>query len=725
MSELETARAEAESLYEEGKLEDALWKYRGLLQERPEDADLLNDIGTVCFSLGLLPQSRQYYLQALTLQGDHQDALNNLKQLCTAQGVSWQHVLADRRSGPAGYQGSAGKLEDLFAAGRYQEAYALATQWTETEPQNPEAWNDAAVTAYQLGHRAEAVGYIQQALELAPDNETIREAADEILAPEPGPAPSSGSQVRRGASTATRVLFVEREGNTFLPDLMAALSEEPGYEVEYTVVSAGTRHIPLQWADVVWLEWGNAVTQQLTHQAAEALRQRRVVCRIHRFEVFTSVPHLINWEVVDEIVFVARHMEETFRRRFPQVEVPRRVINNGIDLDRFTVPQARRGARDIAFLAHINYRKNLPLMFQIAAALRDVGMERPIHVGGDWQDADLREYFDHMRRRMGLEEVLAHDGYVENVPVWLADKRFLLSTSISEGHPYNVLEGMASGMQPVIHAFPGADELFPRHCLYDTVAQAAELLSDEPGDPAQYRDYVRDRYPLDRQVQQVRGLLDELMSRPPRNGGAEGAHPAVNSLEGGNGLGRTYTEKWYRDRLRYREPYHEFARAAEEVFAPRSLVDLGCGHGYFVEYFADRIPVLGVEGSPAAFRVMSPPARRNSIQHDLTEPPVEAVGDYKFAVCIEVAEHIPQHKVSQFMRWFRGAERVLFTAAPPGQGGNDHCNEQPPDYWQRQFREIGFRFCPSETDAWRAVARAGTPSCRWVVHNAMFFRRED
>ncbi|MFO7958550.1 MAG: glycosyltransferase [Candidatus Brocadiia bacterium] len=81
MSDLEKARTEAESLYADGKLEEALRKYRSLLLKHPGDAGLLNDAGTVCYALGRVEESVDFYRRALALDEDNADVLNNLRSL--------------------------------------------------------------------------------------------------------------------------------------------------------------------------------------------------------------------------------------------------------------------------------------------------------------------------------------------------------------------------------------------------------------------------------------------------------------------------------------------------------------------------------------------------------------------------------------------------------------------------------------------------------------------
>jgi SAM-dependent methyltransferase len=187
-------------------------------------------------------------------------------------------------------------------------------------------------------------------------------------------------------------------------------------------------------------------------------------------------------------------------------------------------------------------------------------------------------------------------------------------------------------------------------------------------------------------------------------------------------LAEVYTAGWFRARAGYRRPYHAFARAIDRIWRPRSLLDVGCGAGYIVEHFADRIPVLGVDGSASALAVLSDEAQAHCLLRDLTRPP-DFAPHHEFAVSIEVAEHIPATHVGAYMAWFAGAHRVFFTAAPPGQGGLDHVNEQPADYWRRRFERLGFVEEGDSAAAWRSIARSLTRACPWVVRNAMFFQR--
>ena len=192
------------------------------------------------------------------------------------------------------------------------------------------------------------------------------------------------------------------------------------------------------------------------------------------------------------------------------------------------------------------------------------------------------------------------------------------------------------------------------------------------------------------------------------------------------GLTDIYTEQFYRSRARYRAPYRAFAAVIEELLAPRSLIDIGCGAGYIVEYFAGRIPVLGVDGSPGAKAAQPPEARKRCILRDLTEPPIHILSAFECAVSIEVAEHIPAEHEDAFLAWFAHARKVLFTAAPPGQGGTGHVNEQPPEHWIERFATLGLAHDPELTGKWKSLARRkARGGCPWVTRNALVFVRSE
>jgi len=138
------------------------------------------------------------------------------------------------------------------------------------------------------------------------------------------------------------------------------------------------------------------------------------------------------------------------------------------------------------------------------------------------------------------------------------------------------------------------------------------------------------------------------------------------------------------------------------LFAPRSWLDVGCGTGAALAYVADKgIVAVGLEKSSVAIRHSR--VRQRIIQHDLSVP---LAMNRKFDVvwCYEVAEHLPPMSADQLVETLcRHGDIVVLSAAPPGQGGHGHVNEQPATYWIGRFETMGFRVDEGATAQLHAV----------------------
>ncbi len=125
---------------------------------------------------------------------------------------------------------------------------------------------------------------------------------------------------------------------------------------------------------------------------------------------------------------------------------------------------------------------------------------------------------------------------------------------------------------------------------------------------------------------------------------------------------------------------------------PASVVDVGCGTGaILLEFQARGVKVLGLERAPAAIEILK--GRKIDflpfdVERDCTIP-------FKadLVMSTEVAEHLPEALADRFVELLsRISDKLAFTAATPGQGGTDHLNEQPVEYWIEKFERKGLIF---------------------------------
>ncbi len=300
--------------------------------------------------------------------------------------------------------------------------------------------------------------------------------------------------VRSGRSDRRNFLIVDKAGH-FTRELAEHFRKEFNVEVLSAFVPQYMR-----WADVAWFDWcdENAVL------ASQAPWDCRVICTFRSYEYFTEHPRKVNWRNVDNLVFVAKHVRRLALEKFPSIRNTRIcILPDGIDPGRFTYRERGHG-RDIAWVGFLNHKKNVPLLLEIASQLRDCRF----HVAGTFQDERLRMYWEHYVRVNGLRNIRFY-GWVEDVNAFLEDKNYVLSTSLWEGTQVAVLEAMAKGIKPLVHAWIGAEELYgPSVTPYRNTAELRETLKNGSYHSRDYREWVEQHFSLARRLARIEEIIE-------------------------------------------------------------------------------------------------------------------------------------------------------------------------------------------------------------------------
>lgn len=196
-----------------------------------------------------------------------------------------------------------------------------------------------------------------------------------------------------------------------------------------------------------------------------------------------------------------------------------------------------------------------------------------------------------------------------------------------------------------------------------------------------------------------------------------------------------YSREWFLAHDRHRAEFHAIADLLDELFGQRDCIDIGCGMGFILERL-DELGwrVTGLDGAKAALECAAARIRDRVSHVDLTIPidPDEAIAQASLVICTEVAEHLPASSadtlVEHIVRRRRphqmdvGTGAIFFTAATVGQGGLDHINEQPHEYWISRFQGHGLRLDPILTEAMRVELAKRAPGMSWMGRSAMVFR---
>jgi hypothetical protein len=123
-----------------------------------------------------------------------------------------------------------------------------------------------------------------------------------------------------------------------------------------------------------------------------------------------------------------------------------------------------------------------------------------------------------------------------------------------------------------------------------------------------------------------------------------------------------------------------------------SLVDVGAGLGTWTAAAraAGVADVLALDGAWVDTDLLEISADQFRTV-DLREP-IRVDRRFDLAIAMEVAEHLPPERSAGFVAdLVTLAPVVLFSAAIPGQGGNNHINERWPEFWADLFASHGYR----------------------------------
>lgn len=308
--------------------------------------------------------------------------------------------------------------------------------------------------------------------------------------------------------TEKKIAFFIKKGlDNFIDEIILGLMDE--YFVRKIIVT-DFKQIDegMQWADICWFEWcDELVIYGSRHDLA---REKKLICRIHRYEAFTNYIFQVEWENIDKIIFVASHIFDIVNSKLKgNIENKSIIIPNGIHLQNYNFRNRKKGF-NIAYVGYLNYRKSPNMLLQIINKLKQIDERYRLFIAGEFQDEENVTYFKYMVKEMGLEDHVILEGWQKDINTWLEDKDYLVSCSISEGHPVGIMEAMAKGIKPVIHNFVGARNIYPTKYLWNTIDEAIEMILENDYDSMEYRNFIKENYSLEIAINKVKKAIINL-----------------------------------------------------------------------------------------------------------------------------------------------------------------------------------------------------------------------
>jgi len=426
-------------LAEEGKYEQALQKIREHLRTTGEQAQALNDAGAILHCLGKSSEAIDYLNRAKRINPDSAEIIWNL-------------------------------AEANLAAGQATEASELFDEMGKLGILNADIINRAANVFLNQNNKAAGVEMLLRSLRFSPEQEVLKPMLEVIKSKRPKIA-----------------FFCGPDGANFIKDIIPYINQRFQVQI-YQGKTEEELYELMQWSDISWFEW----CTKLAEAASRLPKVCKNIIRLHRYEAYGPWPEKINWNNIDVLITIGNtFITDQLKSKIPEIQQSTRqvIIPNGVNLEKFRFSTRERG-KNIAFLGNLRMVKNPAFAIQCMQKLHYIDPGYRLFFGGECSDPALEQYLRHIVQALGLEKAVSFEGRLEDVPGWLENKHYIVSTSIIESQGMGVLEGMACGLKPVIHNFPGADQIFPKEHLFNISEEFCEQIYSDNYEPAEYRRFV-------------------------------------------------------------------------------------------------------------------------------------------------------------------------------------------------------------------------------------------
>ena len=447
-------------LAEAGQHDQALECIRQHLVNEPGDVQAWNDIGAILFCMGDGSQAIEHFEKAKSLSGSEVSAE-----------IYWnltEAYLAEELPG---------------------EAARLFGDMEKLEILNIDTLNRTAnlfLWAESLGN---AMEMLLRSLEMAPNQEILSPMAEVIR-----------------SKRANVALFCRRETGG-MSELFKFADKRFNTEVHIDKTPSHIRQV-MDWSDISWFDGCDDAMVESLAIAGNC----KVVVRLDSNDISGGPIDRVNWDNVDALVITTNPFaEEALIERVGDIAERTRIVTVGPGADtRGLGFVEKKCGKKIACIGDIDSHSNPMFLVQCMQKLHYLDSDYRLYFAGDFTDKATEQYVRHTVERLDLSSVVFFDGRQNNMNAWLRDKHYVVSGGINEQGLEGVLAGMACGLRPAVHNFPGAEVLMDKEFLFDLAEDFCELLLVSSYEPERYRSIVEENHTLRSRMSAINDVLVRL-----------------------------------------------------------------------------------------------------------------------------------------------------------------------------------------------------------------------
>lgn len=238
-------------------------------------------------------------------------------------------------------------------------------------------------------------------------------------------------------------------------------------------------------SEVLIGEWGRPNNVWIQNNAP---RDKRLIVRVHRYEVTTDFPFAIDMERFDAGVVIVPWVGRALVQKYGWPAEKIVYIPNYVNSRYFRRPKLPGAEFTLGIVGITPDLKRLDLALDLLAALRSIDLRYSLRVRGQLPTAHIHwatnpqisEQWGNVLFRLRTDPLLrnavAFDEPGRDMAAWLEGVGVILSTSDLEGSHVALAEGVASGALPIARPWPGIRTLWPEEFVFEDMETAVEQV---------------------------------------------------------------------------------------------------------------------------------------------------------------------------------------------------------------------------------------------------------
>ena len=277
----------------------------------------------------------------------------------------------------------------------------------------------------------------------------------------------------------------------------------------------------INWADTVLCEWAGP---NLVWYSKHKKPGQKLIARLHRFELGGKWLESVEWDQVDQLIFVSDFIREDAIRQLKFPREKTKVIPNAVDtvdLDRPKEPDAQFHLGLIGFVPIL---KRPDIAVHLLERLLEEDDRYRLHFKGrmpweypyEWNKPVQKQRYLTFFNRIGtdplLKDAVTFEPFSPDMGNWLRRVGFVLSPSDLESFHLAPAEGMASGAIPIVRKRNGSAQIFGAKNVFSSIEDAtAKILSLRDRSEFQSSSVAAKRYALRWDIEKVIATWNEVL----------------------------------------------------------------------------------------------------------------------------------------------------------------------------------------------------------------------